>query len=342
MRETASAGAHAGRRELRRGHRGLRRGDPGPDGPAARPRGERAEHPGLRRLGLHRHRGGPAVRALRRGRHRGVRPPEPGPGAVPRCRPGHRLHAGGLHGQRAGLGRHLRRGGQAVVPPLPELPAPRRHLPGHRPPEQRAPVLVDPVRGQEGGVPDPAPLHPAGRGVPQGPDRGRPLPARHRPHLPAGQRGRGHPLRRDRAEDRKRRPDGALKAAPGSRRGPARGGRTPGRQQRRAPRRSARAVRGPHCAWCPRRTAPGAPTTAARRRSAAADHRCRSRRRWRRRAPVPVRPASPGRGWPAPGCSRSSARTRGWTARSSRRPWPPARRSHGGSRPAGSHRALGT
>ena len=34
---------------------------------------EGAEHPRLRRLGIHRHRGGPAVQALRGRRHRGVR-----------------------------------------------------------------------------------------------------------------------------------------------------------------------------------------------------------------------------------------------------------------------------
>ena len=53
-----------------------------------------------------------------------------------------------------------------------------------------------------------------GRPPPQGPDRGGDVPGGHRPHVPARGRRRGHAVRRDRPEDRERRPDCASSGEP--------------------------------------------------------------------------------------------------------------------------------
>ena len=126
--------------------------------------------------------------------------------------------AGGLHEERQDVRRRLRRRRQALVQALPAFSEAGRRLHRDRPrlslacPAARA---ADPVaRGQARDVPDPA-VHEGGRALPQGADRGRAVPGRHRPPLPAGGRGRGDALRRDGAEDRERRPDRrASSAAP--------------------------------------------------------------------------------------------------------------------------------
>ena len=98
--------------ELRRGSGDLRRRDhrghlPPQGGPAGGP-----AHSHLRRLRIHRHRGGAACQALRGARHRDLQHEERRAHALPRSRRRRGLHAGGLHEERRDVRSRVRRGGK--------------------------------------------------------------------------------------------------------------------------------------------------------------------------------------------------------------------------------------
>ena len=127
----------------------------------------------LRRIRIHRHRGGAAREVLRRRRHRGVQYQECRAREVAGSRKGDRPHAGRLHAEWRGLRLRLRLGWQALVPALQTAEArwdvrrvrPRVPVacPGAGPADQ-----VD--RRQEGDARDIS-IHERGRPLPQGADR---------------------------------------------------------------------------------------------------------------------------------------------------------------------------
>ena len=110
------ARAQAGRHDVRGGCGRLRRGEyrDGLHRPGGSSRG--TEHPRLRRVRIDRHCSRAAGQVVRRPRHRGVRHEARRARRVARSRRSRRLPPGGLHEERQDLRRHLRRGGQALVP----------------------------------------------------------------------------------------------------------------------------------------------------------------------------------------------------------------------------------
>src|SRR5450759_3853706 len=73
-------------------------------------------------------------------------------------------------------------------------------------PEPHPGALSLAYRRQESAVPDTASIFEEERPLPQRAHRGRRVPGGHRPVLSAGRRGRGYAVRRNAAEDGKRRP----------------------------------------------------------------------------------------------------------------------------------------
>ncbi len=120
--------------------------------------------------------------------------------------------AGGLHEERRDVRRRLRRGRQAPRSGAAGARSEaRRRLRRDRPRLSLVThLLVMLARGgSASGACDSGPeVHAEGGRLPQGADRGRGVPGRDRPLVPARGRRRGDAVRRDAAEDGQRRPDG--------------------------------------------------------------------------------------------------------------------------------------
>src|SRR2546430_10662104 len=190
--------------ELRRGRWWLRRSKPCTCLSPKRRSSRGTKHRRLRRVGIGRHGSGAAGQVLRFRRYGGVQHEEPRAGRIARSRRRPRLHTGGLHQERPGLRRHLRRGWQALVQTVPALTEAARDL--HRygrgvPLARSCPGLADEADRRQEGVPRDSPLLERGRSLPQAAQRGGEVPRGHRSDVPVGGGGRGDQVRRDGAED---------------------------------------------------------------------------------------------------------------------------------------------
>ena len=169
----------------------------------------REERPRLRRRGLHRNGRGPATRAPLRGRgDGGVRHEGRRARAVAGRAGRPRSLSRGLHEERQDVRRDLRRGRQALVPPLPALAEARRDL-HHGRPRVHVPRAArrshHTVRREQACEARHRPLSQGGPPPHQGARRRGQVPACDRPEVRARRGRRGDPLRRDRPEDGQRR-----------------------------------------------------------------------------------------------------------------------------------------